>query len=84
MFLSTVIATIGRPTLRRSVESLLSQQVAPDDYEVIVVNDSGTGFRKRIGNAQNEWGPAHKSTRAVCGSKYRRGNCPRNVLALSG
>jgi len=41
MFASTVIATIGRPSLTRSVESVLSQGLAPSDFEVIVVNDSG-------------------------------------------
>ena len=41
MFLSTIIASVGRPTLSRSVESVLAQQVSPPDFEVIVVNDSG-------------------------------------------
>jgi glycosyltransferase involved in cell wall biosynthesis len=41
MFVSTVIATIGRSSLTRSVESVLSQGLAPADFEVIVVNDSG-------------------------------------------
>jgi glycosyltransferase involved in cell wall biosynthesis len=41
MFCSTVIATIGRNTLTRSVESVLSQTINEESYEVIVVNDSG-------------------------------------------
>ncbi len=41
MFASTIITTIGRATLARSVESCLSQQVSPADFEIIVVNDSG-------------------------------------------
>ena len=41
MFCSTIIATIGRNTLDRTVESALVQGLAVDDYEVIVVNDSG-------------------------------------------
>jgi glycosyltransferase involved in cell wall biosynthesis len=41
MFCSTVIATIGRNTLTRSVESVLSQTINEENYEVIVVNDSG-------------------------------------------
>ncbi len=41
MFTSTVIATVGRSTLTRSVESVLAQQGLPADFEVIVVNDSG-------------------------------------------
>lgn len=41
MFCSTIIPTIGRPSLGRAVESVLSQQVPGDNFEVIVVNDSG-------------------------------------------
>jgi glycosyltransferase involved in cell wall biosynthesis len=41
MFCSTVIATVGRPTLSRSVISLLEQVPVAGDFEVIVVNDSG-------------------------------------------
>lgn len=41
MFCSTVIATIGRPELSRAVYSVLGQAFAHDDFEVIVVNDSG-------------------------------------------
>jgi glycosyltransferase involved in cell wall biosynthesis len=41
MFCSTVIPTIGRPTLSRAVCSLLDQAFTADDFEVIVVNDSG-------------------------------------------
>jgi hypothetical protein len=41
MFCSTVIPTIGRPTLSRAVYSVLDQTFTADDFEVIVVNDSG-------------------------------------------
>lgn len=41
MFCSVVIPTIGRPTLERSVQSVLAQDGGPDGFEVIVVNDSG-------------------------------------------
>jgi glycosyltransferase involved in cell wall biosynthesis len=41
MLCTTVIPTIGRATLRRAVESVLSQEFAPQQHEVIVVNDSG-------------------------------------------
>lgn len=41
MFCSTIIPTIGRPTLERSVESVLDQECAGEKCEVIVVNDSG-------------------------------------------
>lgn len=41
MFCSTIIPTIGRPTLARAVQSVLNQDFAEADFEVIVVNDSG-------------------------------------------
>jgi glycosyltransferase involved in cell wall biosynthesis len=41
MFCSAVIPTIGRSTLARSVHSVLNQKFDADDFEVIVVNDSG-------------------------------------------
>ena len=41
MFLSTIIPTVGRDTLARAVNSVLSQSFEKDDFEVIVVNDSG-------------------------------------------
>ncbi len=40
LFCSTVIATIGRASLARAVESVLAQS-CPAEFEVIVVNDSG-------------------------------------------
>lgn len=41
MFISTVIPTIGRPTLARAVYSVLEQEFQREECEVIVVNDSG-------------------------------------------
>jgi glycosyltransferase involved in cell wall biosynthesis len=41
MFCSTVIPTIGRPTLSRAINSVLDQAFTAEDFEVIVVNDSG-------------------------------------------
>lgn len=41
MFCSVIIPSIGRTTLARAVESVLSQGFAQDAFEVIVVNDSG-------------------------------------------
>lgn len=41
MFCSTIIPTIGRPSLSRTVESVLNQAFSEDSFEVIVVNDSG-------------------------------------------
>ncbi|MCB9159875.1 MAG: glycosyltransferase [Caldilineaceae bacterium] len=41
MFCSTIIPTVGRSSLADAVHSVLSQEGAADDCEVIVVNDSG-------------------------------------------
>jgi GT2 family glycosyltransferase len=41
MLVSTIIATIARPTLERAVRSALDQGLGADFHEVIVVNDSG-------------------------------------------
>ena len=41
MFSSTIIPTVGRETLARAVNSVLSQSFDSDDFEVVVVNDSG-------------------------------------------
>ncbi|MCL4266191.1 MAG: glycosyltransferase family 2 protein [Anaerolineae bacterium] len=42
MFCSTIIPTVGRPSLNRAVESVLNQQFLAAGFEVIVVNDSST------------------------------------------
>ncbi len=42
MFSTTVIPTINRHTLTRAVQSVLNQQFDKDEFEVIVVNDSGS------------------------------------------
>ena len=41
VFSSTIIPTVDRPTLGRAVLSVLDQEFAEADFEVIVVNDSG-------------------------------------------
>lgn len=41
MFCSTIIPTIGRDTLSKSVYSVLNQTFTNADFEVIVINDSG-------------------------------------------
>jgi len=41
MFSSTIIPTINRQTLDRTVKSVLDQDFVNDDFEIIVVNDSG-------------------------------------------
>jgi glycosyltransferase involved in cell wall biosynthesis len=40
MFCSTIIPTIGRATLDRAVNSILSQSFSRADFEIIIVNDS--------------------------------------------
>jgi glycosyltransferase involved in cell wall biosynthesis len=73
MFCSTVIPTIGRPTLSRAVKSLLSQTFTADDFEVIVVNDSG----KRL--AESDW---QKSNRVrVISTNRRERSVARNTGA---
>ncbi len=42
MFSSTIIPTINRPTLTRAVLSVLHQQFDEEEFEIIVVNDSGS------------------------------------------
>lgn len=42
VFCSTIIPTIGRSSLEKSVESILCQELAGESFEVIVVNDSGS------------------------------------------
>jgi len=43
MFISTIIPTLGRPTLSRAVQSVLDQTIISEDieFEIIVVNNSG-------------------------------------------
>jgi len=41
MHCSTIIPTIGRPSLSAAIQSVLDQGLGPDDFEIIVVNDSG-------------------------------------------
>ena len=41
IFCSTIIPTVGRDSLKHSVESVLSQNLSQAQCEVIVVNDSG-------------------------------------------
>lgn len=38
---TTIIPTIGRDTLARTVESALAHELDPETYEIIVINNSG-------------------------------------------
>ena len=42
MFCTTIIPTVNRPTLAQAVNSILDQDFSREDFEVIVVNDSGS------------------------------------------
>ena len=42
MFVTSIIPTVGRETLRRAVYSILDQNFSKDEFELIVVNDSGS------------------------------------------
>ena len=53
MFSSTIIPSVGRNTLARAVNSILSQQFDKDDFEVIVVNDSGGMLRRQDWQSSN-------------------------------
>lgn len=41
MLCSTIIPTIGRPTLPTAIQSVLDQGLSDNNFEIIVVNDSG-------------------------------------------
>ncbi|HSM70185.1 MAG TPA: glycosyltransferase [Anaerolineales bacterium] len=45
-FFSYIIPTIGRASLGTAVQSVLSQEFSRADFEIIVVNDSGTPLAK--------------------------------------
>ncbi|MBE0410623.1 MAG: glycosyltransferase [Anaerolineales bacterium] len=80
MFCSTIIPTVGRSTLNQSVQSVLAQTFSEDDFEVIVVNDSGKqlGFadwqeseRVQIINTnQRERSVARNTGAAIAKGKY--------------
>jgi glycosyltransferase involved in cell wall biosynthesis len=53
MFCSTIIATVARPSLSRTVQSLLNQGLPPESYEIIVVNDSGHSLNNETWHSAN-------------------------------
>lgn len=72
MFSSTIIPTIGRAILPRAVHSVLNQEFDADDFEVIVVNDSGKPL------PEEEW---QKSSRVRMIETQRREWCAaRNTV----
>jgi glycosyltransferase involved in cell wall biosynthesis len=80
MFCSTIIPTVGRPTLSRSVNSVLDQTFTADDFEIIVVNDSGHPLHeaawqkservKIINTQQRERSVARNAGAAIAQGKY--------------
>jgi glycosyltransferase involved in cell wall biosynthesis len=73
MFSSTIIPTIGRPTLNRAVQSVLDQEFTAAEFEVIVVNDSGKPL------PEEEW---QKSSRVrVLDTNRRERSVARNTGA---
>jgi len=73
MFSSTIIPTINRPTLSRAVLSVLDQDFDADEFEVIVVNDSGKPL------PQEDW---QKSSRVrVIHTNCRERSVARNTGA---
>lgn len=79
MFSSTIIATIARSTLARAVTSVLSQD-CPEEFEVVVVNDSGLPLPvadwqndprvKIVHTQQRERGVARNTGAAVAQGRY--------------
>ena len=48
IFCSTIIPTIGRSSVKQAVESVLMQSLPGGDFEVIVVNDSGSSLLEAV------------------------------------
>lgn len=66
MFCSTIIPTVGRPTLNRAVQSVLEQAFFDDAFELIVVNDSGVPLEEQA------W---HHSEKVTILNTQRRERC---------
>jgi glycosyltransferase involved in cell wall biosynthesis len=66
MLCSTIIPSVGRATLSRSVTSALKQNLSPEAHEVIVVNDSGKPL------PECDW---MKSPQVVVAVTYHSGVC---------
>lgn len=73
MFCSAIIPTVGRDTLSKSVYSVLNQKLADDDYEIIVVNDSGQPL------PEMDWRQSSKVT--IINTQKRERSTARNTGA---
>lgn len=74
MFISTIIPTIGRPTLSRAVQSVLDQTIISEDleFEIIVVNDSGKPLTEEEWQASDRVRIIHTNQR-VCSNARNTG-----------
>lgn len=63
IFCSCIIATVGRETLSRAVESVLSQSLDGDEFEIIAVNDSGKPLPHRAWQASERVQVVHTNRR---------------------
>jgi glycosyltransferase involved in cell wall biosynthesis len=80
MFCSIIIATIARPSLQRTIRSVLEQELPSEGYEVIVVNDSGKPLQKEawqessyvrvITTNRREKSTARNTGAAIASGKY--------------
>lgn len=80
IFFSYIIPTIGRISLKTAVQSVLSQEFSQADFEVIVVNDSGSSLPKAqwqdsprvriINTHRSERSFARNSGAAIARGKY--------------
>jgi glycosyltransferase involved in cell wall biosynthesis len=75
MFCSAVIPTIGRSTLSRAVSSVLNQGFNSDDFEVIVVNDTG----EPLPEIEMEW--QHSARVRIVVTQKRERSVARNTGA---
>lgn len=76
MFCSTIIPTIGRPTLSRAVESLLQQGIPNNNYEIIVVNDSGADL------TEGDW-QRHERVKVISTNSHERSVARNTGAALA-
>jgi glycosyltransferase involved in cell wall biosynthesis len=75
MLCSTIIPTIGRPSLSTAVQSVLDQGLRPNEFEIIVVNDSG----ERLPDA--DWQKLHNIK--IIDTNKRNRSIARNVGAAA-
>jgi glycosyltransferase involved in cell wall biosynthesis len=75
-FCSAIIATIGRASLSRAVESALTQNLPAGTFEVLVVNDSGEALAKA------EW-QQEKNVRVISTDRRERSVARNTGAALA-